>query len=148
MDAFYVEVPSSQKPFSSRGWSVFTQSPSLNSAPPCAPAQDYNCHPKVGKSIFQSKMLGQNISALSPQTALVGCLKSSYSGRQLGFHNRFCGNSICCQSAIYTPSVNKLQFIGKMRPGAKKRLKPITLGAEEVPSVETAFTTTCFQSKS
>ena len=43
------------------------------------------------------------------------------------FDNQFRGNSICCQSTIYTSCVklNSLQFIGKMRLPGKKSLNPL-----------------------
>ena len=43
------------------------------------------------------------------------------------FDNQFRGNSICCQSTIYTSCVklNNLQFIGKMRLAGQKTLNPL-----------------------
>ena len=98
---------------------------------------------KSERNLFQSQILDSGFSfdkatTLSPQTTIVSYKKNlleiqmSCPARdpQLGFHNRFCGNSICSQSAIYTPCVNKLQFIGKMRPGGQKNVKTHYFGSE------------------
>ena len=83
--------------------------------------------PKSRKeSFFESFCLSSHKAALHSPLKLQ--LLAAWNW-QLGFHNRFCGNSICCQSAIYTPNVNKLQFIGKMRPGGRKKVKTHYFGS-------------------
>ena len=52
------------------------------------------------------------------------------------FHNHFFFATTQF-AAIYTPCVNNLKFIGKIRLAAKKTVLPITLGAKEVARVKT-----------
>ena len=105
-----------------------------------------HCHCQIRKktSFFKSQILDlfSPPTTLIPQTAIVGDekfrLKSKWAvSVQLLLRQLFTFFLATTQfAAIYTPCVNNLKFIGKIRLAAKKTVLPITLGAKEVARVK------------